>query len=124
MVLDPYLVLSISKVTPKRLYEALAKLYEVDSRHEAEALHDLEIWLNKARGTPGLALSSTGAGSFRGRVTCGLLEVLGIAHPKARRARLAIAWEILNSTEGRAQIGPAPALEDARATWHAKSPTT
>lgn len=124
MILDSYLVRAISKVTSRRLYDAHTKLYGVDSRHEMEDLNDLEIWLNKAREKPGLALSSAGAGSFRGRATCSLLEVLGSVLPKARRVRQAIAWEILSSAEGRAEIGPTPALDAALAAWHAKSSTS
>lgn len=111
MKLDPYLVKAVAGVTSKQIYDAFARLYADADPNEGDYLPWIEKWLGKLRTRPGLALSTGRRNSLRGVLTCALLDVLGVARPKAERDRMTLAWAILRSPVGYTSIGHTPELD-------------
>lgn len=113
MILDPYIVKATTGITSKQIISAFAKIYpeynNSSSLNEYKA--EVEDWLINLRKKPGLALSTGRRNSKRGMLTCSLLDVLGVAHPKAERNRMDLAWAILDSPGGSKSIGYVPELE-------------
>ena len=118
LILDPYMVRAMERVTPDRLYDSLARLYPDldwdDSEQKEISASWLPKWLAKARKRPGTALSTGRRNSMSGMVTCALLDALGAPSPKTARTRIDVAWALLDSPEGRNILGSLPELEAER----------
>ncbi len=114
VLLDPYIVKAVSSATQKQLVSSFARLYPEFQSTDEWAV-EMDSWLAKLKQKPGLALSTGRRNSERGLLTCSLLEVLGVANPKAARTRMNLAWDIINSPVGSKLIGPAVELDAERA---------
>ena len=118
MLLDPFIIQAVSGITADQIYEAWLILYPeyaVEERDADQERNDvvasIDVWLGRVRKKPGAALSTGRRNSFRGELTCALLHVLHVPAPKTARVRMDVAWSILNSAIGRANVGVAEELE-------------
>lgn len=118
LLLDPYMIKAMERVTPDRLYVSLARLYPDldwdDPEQKKISGSWLPKWLTKARSRPGSALSTGRRNSMGGMVTCALLDTMGAPSPKASRTRFDVAWDLLDSPEARSVLGVLPELDAER----------
>lgn len=122
MLLDPFIAQVIGQCSDVRLLQALRELYPDIDWTEEQTMPELTKWLHKAAQRPGAALSTGRRNSFNGMTTCALLHVLEVDQPKGPRNRLALAWALLDSAEGKRIVGQVDELESARSEyrrfWH------
>lgn len=114
MNLDPYIVLAASQVRAEQLIASFVRLYPDWLPVDTDDVEFINSWLLKLSRKPGLALSTGRTNSFKGLLTCCLLDVLGVNLPRSPRTRAVLAWAILDSPGGRAQIGHPADLDAER----------
>ena len=121
MILDPYIIRAGAAIDAARMLAALRRLYPDAGVDDAGDTELIDAWLKKFKRKPGLALSTGRTKSDKGMLTCCMLDALAVDRPKAARARMQVAWAILNSHEGQ-RLAASAELDVERAKWFSDQP--